>query len=72
MSWTYSQKMAATAVALQSYRNGLPPGDPEIPTIDTHLQYRTDLNNYGNDVKNASKLGPGSNPPGNPPPPPGS
>lgn len=70
MSWTHSQKMAATLINLTQYKNALPPGDPDLPKAQEHVDYRNDLIAYGDSVKTLAKAGPGSNPPGNPPPPP--
>jgi hypothetical protein len=37
---TYAQKMDATLLALNAYKNSLPPGDPEIAKTQEHIDWR--------------------------------
>lgn len=63
--------MDASLLSLTAYKNGLAPSDPDLPSATAHVQYRHDLDDYGKSCTNLAKAGPGSNPIGNPPPPPG-
>ena len=68
---TYAQKMAATLKDLKTYKLGLPPGDPDIAIAQAHIDWREARIAWNSADQTLMRVGPGSNPPGNPPPPPG-
>lgn len=70
MSWTHEQKMAASIISITQYKNSLSPSDPDYAKAVEHVQWRNDRIAWDDTDKLAMKNGPGSNPPGNPPPPP--
>lgn len=70
MSWTHEQKMAATLISLNGYKNTLPPGDPDLAKAQEHVDWRNARIAWNDADKLSMKAGPGSNPSGTPPPPP--
>lgn len=68
---TYNAKLACHINFLQAYRNGLPPGDPDIPQTDAILNYRNvDLANYEAYILSKRKTGLPAGGLDTPPPPP--
>lgn len=70
---TYAELMSSTKAQLQAMLaiGYLPkPTAAERIAINEHLTYRNALEAYSADVANKASAGPGSTPPGNPPPPP--
>jgi hypothetical protein len=65
---TYSQLMEASESTLETWMES---ADNDTATkATTHKTYRSALTTYADDVLEKAAFGPGSNPPGNPPPPP--
>lgn len=60
-----------TLAALEEYVND-PPEPQHLNEAQIHLDYRNALIDYADNIKQKADAGIGSNPIGNPPPPPGS
>jgi hypothetical protein len=72
MSLTRAQIQEKTYLLLKAYRDSLAPSDPELPVIQAWVDWRDEVIDNSDANKTLMKSGPGSNPIGNPPPPPGS
>lgn len=67
---THSQWMAMTKSAIDNYSSDTMLSQAQYDKWQEHVTYRTSLVTYGEGVLDSAEFGPGSNPPGNPPPPP--
>ena len=67
---TYAECMAMSKDDLIIRRDEWSSWQVQYGKINGHVTYRTNLQTYGEEAVSKAKYGPGSNPPGNPPPPP--
>lgn len=68
--YTYAEMMGLSKSGIQAAIANPATNPLDLPKLNNHLTYRNDLETYSGDVASKASAGPGSFPPGNPPPPP--
>lgn len=71
MAWTEEQIKGASIITITQYKNTLSPTDSDYEAVVAEVNWRNARIAWNDADKLKMKNGPGSNPPGNPPPPPG-